>query len=309
MQTLIIHESTPYAFWSASLSLCFQAFCSLSSRYKCVREFVPRVDFFSLETLVFNFWLALWCQRVHVSQTDYGPVGGLFIHWRSWECKSVKAPVIVQDWSQLLALGCKFLVRERQSSLLRAELTLFLWVKRKQSLKIYLGEKPGFWLFTLQRSWEKEEFVFNFAVLGEWKVCELGKKGFVERTIAVCSRCSSGSRSAPRWEVFNCMRSWVRSRGRTWNAKGGRSREWMCRTGSEWDAHEAECKCYFQPFFCFLLGQYNYLALSVKMSHYSSWWIATKIERSDQFSMMSVSKQSPVCVYGQIIASTTLWVY
>lgn len=68
---------------------------------------------------------------------------------------SVKPPVIVQDWSQLLALGCKFLVRERQSSLLRGKLTLFLWVKRKQSLKIYLGEKT--WVLTIYSTEELRE--------------------------------------------------------------------------------------------------------------------------------------------------------
>lgn len=202
---------------------------------------------------------------------------------------------IVQDRSRPLthSLGCIFLVGERQSSLLRGELTLLLWVKWNQSLKIYLGEKMcsgGFWLFALQSSWEKEQFVFNFAVLGEYKLWEPGEKGFVERMIAVCSRCFSGCMSPPSQEPFSWMRRGVLSRGRAWNGKSGRSSEWMCRTSSEWDAHEAECKCYLQPFFCFLLGKRNYLALSIKTSHYSSGWVAIKIEGGDQFSTMSVSK-------------------
>jgi len=127
-------------------------------------------------------------------------------------------------------------------------------------------------------------------VLGEYKPSELGEKGFVERTIAVCSRCFSGGAPPPIWELFNWMRKGVLSRGRARNGKGGRSSEWMCGTGSEWDAHEAECKCYLQPFSGFLLGKYNYLALSIKSPHNSSGYVATKTEGGDQFSVMSVSK-------------------
>lgn len=167
-------------------------------------------------------------------------------------------------------------VRERQSSLPGEKPTLLLWVKRNQSFKIYLEEKmcsEGFWLFTLQSSCEKEQFGFNFAVIGEYKLCEMGEKGFVERTAVVCSRCFSRCESPPSPELFYWMRSGVLSRGQAQNGKGGRSSEWMCRTGSEWDAHEEECKCYLQPFSCFLLGKCNYLALSIKMSHYSSGWV------------------------------------
>lgn len=156
---------------------------------------------------------------------------------------------IVQDWSWpfTYSLWCLFLTGKEQNSLARGELSLLLWVKWIQSLKIYLGKKMfsvGFWLFTLQSSWEKEQFVFNFAVLGEYKLCELGEKGFVEKMTAVCSRCFSECVSPPSWGLFDWMRKGVLSWGRPWNGKGRRSGEWMCRTGSEWDAQEVECKCY-----------------------------------------------------------------
>lgn len=95
MQTLMMYDSTPCTFCTVSLSLSFQSFRSLSSVCKCVHEFVPRVNSFSLSILVFNFWLALWCQQVHDTQPvchrsrtkRFMILCGFFLSTRdSWKC-------------------------------------------------------------------------------------------------------------------------------------------------------------------------------------------------------------------------------
>lgn len=75
---------------------------------------------------------------------------------RSWKCSvkwkcvcettcDVRGIVLDQRRPLTHSLGRIFLVGERQSSLPRGEPTLLLWVKRNQSLKIYLGEKTVQW--------------------------------------------------------------------------------------------------------------------------------------------------------------------
>lgn len=138
----------------------------------------------------FQLLACLWCQQVHHStclpQITCKDMG-FFPLWAPGSAfiTGCDGKGIVQSWSWPLtpSLGCTFLAREGQSSLPKEKMTLLLWVKRNQSFKIYLGKKrsEGFWLFTLPCSCEKEQFGFNFAVIGEYKLCEMWEKGFVER--------------------------------------------------------------------------------------------------------------------------------
>lgn len=141
------------------LSLYFQAFCSLSSLYKCVHEFVPRVNLFSLEILVFSFWLALWCQQIHVSQPvchrlwtkrcGFCPLGEAGN--APWNVSvSVKPPVM---WEVLCWAGaghspmpwgaCSWLGEAVQPTQRRTDPVIM--GKRNQTLKVYLGEKTVQW--------------------------------------------------------------------------------------------------------------------------------------------------------------------
>lgn len=126
----------------------------------------------------------------------------------------------------------------------REKTILLLCVKRNQSFKICLGKNirsEGVWLFTLQSSCEKVA-CFIFAVIGEYKLCEMGEKWFVART-QLCAQGVFPDASLLLAQSFLLDEEGILSRGKAQNRKGGRSSEWMCRTGSEWDAHEVECKC------------------------------------------------------------------
>ena len=91
------------------------------------------------------------CHSTCLPQMMEQEIGFLFTggSWKcsvKWKCVretacDVRGVVQAWRWPLTHSLGCIFLVGERQSSLLRGELTLLLWVKRNQSLKIYLGKK------------------------------------------------------------------------------------------------------------------------------------------------------------------------
>lgn len=137
----------------------------------------------------FQFLACLWCQQVHhstclpqITCKDMGffPLWGPGSAFKTG-CNG-KGIVQSSSWPLTSSLGCTFLAREGQSSLPKAKMTLLLWVKRNQNFKIYLGKKcsGGFLLFTLPCSCEKEQFGFNFAVIG-WVQTMWNVKVFVER--------------------------------------------------------------------------------------------------------------------------------
>jgi len=167
----------------------------------------------------------------------------------------------MQDWSQPLAcsLGCILRAGEMQTSLRKEELTFLLW-----SLKIYLGKKngavEGFDYLLYRGAWKSEQLVFSFAALGENKACELGEKGFMERKIALCLRCCSGCMSSSL-EILSWRRGGVLLIGESMKWKRWEKQKADVQKQQWASCPWGECKCYVQPFLCFLGGKCNYPAL------------------------------------------------
>lgn len=91
-----------------------------------------------------------------------------FVCWGIWKCKYIHETGcdvrgVVQDWSQPLTcfLWCLFLVGEKQTSLLRGELTLLLWIKGNGSLNIERKKKKHM----------VEGFDYLQRSLREWGAC------------------------------------------------------------------------------------------------------------------------------------------
>lgn len=163
----------------------------------------------------FQFLACLWCQQVHhstclpqITCKDMGffPLWGPGSAFKTG-CNG-KGIVQSSSWPLTPSLGCTFLAREGQSSLPKAKMTLLLWVKRNQNFKIYLGKKcsGGFLLFTLPCSCEKEQFGFNFAVIGWVQTMWNVRESVCGEDAVVCSRCFSRCNSSPSPELFYWMR-------------------------------------------------------------------------------------------------------
>lgn len=125
-----------------SLSLYFQVFCSLGSLYKCTYECIPKVNSSSLEILFqFSSYFVVPIDPHHsasLPEAMYQDTS-LSVGASGSASASMKLAVrgVVQDWSQPLTcfLWC-LLVGEKQTSLLRGELTSLLWIKGNGSLNI-----------------------------------------------------------------------------------------------------------------------------------------------------------------------------
>lgn len=137
-------------FGQLPLSFCFQIFCSLTSLYKHLHEYIPRVSLFSPRVLPFYFHLSCGASKLtslNLSATGYRLGDIFFRQCGIWKCNcncetACDLKVNMQVWNHPLAqsLGCIFWTGEMQTGLLKGEQTLLLW-----SLKIYLGKKMVQW--------------------------------------------------------------------------------------------------------------------------------------------------------------------